>query len=209
MGQINHSKQGTPIDRPKSTEKTEAILAGAMQEFLAHGYAATTMDRVASAAKVSKATVYSYFQDKESLFASLMERLVQERFSVALQLESELWQADPDTVLRQLTTNLLDAVISAPEVYDFMRLIVGESGRFPALAHAYVQHIAQPILTRLTTYLASRSELNLPDPEATARVIVGTIVYYIILQEVMHGKEILPMERDRLIDSLVFLITGR
>ncbi|WP_416667760.1 hypothetical protein [Egbenema bharatensis] len=49
--------------------------------------------------------------------------------------------------------------------------------------------------------------MHLPDPEATARVILGTIAYYIILQEVMHGKDILPMERDRVIDSLVFLVT--
>jgi TetR/AcrR family transcriptional regulator, regulator of autoinduction and epiphytic fitness len=206
MEPFNYPKE-ISVDRPKSAEKTEAILFGAMQEFLAHGYAATTMDRVATTAKVSKATVYSHFQDKESLFAALVERLVQERFAVALHLDTELWQAEPGIVLRSLATALLDAVISAPEVCNFMRLIVGESGRFPALAHTYVQHIAQPILTRLTDYLDSRSELNLPDPEATARVIVGTIVYYIILQEVMHGKEILPMERDRVIDSLVFLVT--
>ena len=64
--------------RENSGEKAEQILQGAMAEFLVHGYAATSMDRVASAAKVSKATVYSYFQDKEALFTALVEQLAEE-----------------------------------------------------------------------------------------------------------------------------------
>jgi hypothetical protein len=83
---------------------------------------------------------------------------------------------------------------------------IGESGRFPELARAYVCNIAQPVIEVLSQYLASRPELNLPDPEATARVIVGSLVYFVILQEVLHGKEIWPMERDRLIDSLIYFI---
>jgi len=43
----------------------------------AHGYAATSMDRVAIAAGVST-TVYSHFQDKEGLFTALIQRLVEE-----------------------------------------------------------------------------------------------------------------------------------
>jgi len=42
MGQI----KPTRADQ-LSPEKAEAILEGGMQEFLAHGYAATSMDRVA------------------------------------------------------------------------------------------------------------------------------------------------------------------
>ena len=55
------------LETSQSAEKVEAILQGAMQEFLRHGFAATTMDKVTAAAGVSKTTVYSYFQDKEKL----------------------------------------------------------------------------------------------------------------------------------------------
>ncbi|HAG82353.1 MAG TPA: TetR family transcriptional regulator, partial [Cyanobacteria bacterium UBA12227] len=51
-------KKPKSVERELSAEKTEAILDGAMQEFLAHGYAATSMDKVAATAGVSKATVY-------------------------------------------------------------------------------------------------------------------------------------------------------
>ncbi|HEY9832621.1 MAG TPA: helix-turn-helix domain-containing protein, partial [Stenomitos sp.] len=68
-------KKTKSVDRELSAEKTNAILDGAMQEFLANGYAATSMDKVAAAAGVSKATVYSHFQDKQGLFTALVQRL--------------------------------------------------------------------------------------------------------------------------------------
>ncbi|MGL6341002.1 MAG: TetR/AcrR family transcriptional regulator, partial [Waterburya sp.] len=39
--------------------KREQILQGAMKVFLQHGYAGTSMDRVAEVAKVSKNTIYN------------------------------------------------------------------------------------------------------------------------------------------------------
>ena len=61
----------------------------------------------------------------------------------------------------------------------------------------------------LTQYFKSHPELNLPDEEATVRIFMGTLIYYIMLQELMHGKDIVPLERDRLVNSLTHLITGK
>jgi TetR/AcrR family transcriptional regulator, regulator of autoinduction and epiphytic fitness len=35
---------------------------------------------------------------------------------------------------------------------------------------------------------------------------MGSLVYFIMLQEMMHGKDIMPLESDRLINTLVDLI---
>lgn len=56
--------------RPKDPAKRRAILDAAKTLFLSHGYANTSMDAVASEAGVSKLTVYSHFNDKETLFSS-------------------------------------------------------------------------------------------------------------------------------------------
>jgi AcrR family transcriptional regulator len=195
------------LDRQKSAQKAEAILEGAMQEFLVHGYAATSMDRVAAAAGVSKATVYSHFQDKEGLFTALIQRLVRERCRVIFSSQdSQLLQGEPSIVLRRLATNMLDEIVSDPQLLAFMRLIIGESGRFPELARVFVRNLDKPVIEVLSQYLASRSELKLPNPEAAARVFIGTLVHFVIIQEMLHGKDILPMERDRLIDNLIYLI---
>ncbi len=194
-------------ERQKSVEKAEAILEGAMQEFLAHGYAATSMDRIAAAAGVSKATVYSHFQDKEGLFTALIQRLVREKDrAVFSPQDSQSLQGEPNIVLRRLATNMLDNIMSERQLLAFMRLIIGESGRFPELARVFVRSIEKPIIEVLSQYLASCSELKLPDPEVAARVFIGTLVHFVIIQEMLHGKDILPMERDRFIDSLIYLI---
>lgn len=197
-------------DRQKSSEKAEAILEGAMQEFLANGYAAASMDRIAAAAGVSKATVYSHFQDKEKLFNALIERLAKEKYRAVLGIEDcRIFQEEPNIVLTSLARNMLGNMGDNEEHLAFIRLIIAESGRFPELAKAFVSNLSKTGLEVLTRYLESRDELELKDPEAIARIIIGGLVYFVILQEMLHGKEIVPMASDRLIDSLIYLIANK
>jgi AcrR family transcriptional regulator len=188
-------------DAAAGGDKSEQILQGAMQEFLTHGYAGTSMDKVAKTGGVSKATVYSYFKDKEGLFAALIQRLAGEKLVTFPPLETA-----PAIALRFIATTLLDQASQEPQFLIFVRLVIAESGRFPQLAQTFVRNLAKPAIERLTEYLAFHPELKLSDPEATARIFIGSLVYYQLTQDMMHGKEIIPMERDRLIDDLLHLI---
>ncbi|MEG4166997.1 MULTISPECIES: TetR/AcrR family transcriptional regulator [unclassified Microcoleus] len=189
-------------DSAAASDKTEQILQGAMQEFLTHGYAGTSMDKVAKTAGVSKATVYSRFEDKEGLFVALVEHLARKKIHFII-LDEE-----PAVALRFIATTLLEQVTQEPEFLNFVRLVIAESGRFPQLAQTFVRNLAKPGIERLTQYLASHPELKLPDPEATARIFIGSLVYFQLTQHMMHGKDIIPMDRDRLIDGLLHLILG-
>ena len=55
--------------------KREAILSAAVEEFRTAGYEATSMDRIAAAAGVSKRTVYNHFPSKDELFGLMLEHL--------------------------------------------------------------------------------------------------------------------------------------
>ena len=55
--------------------KRAAVISAAIEEFLAAGFNATSMDRVAARAGVSKRTVYNHFPSKEALFAAIMRQL--------------------------------------------------------------------------------------------------------------------------------------
>lgn len=195
-------------ERKKSTVKSTAILHGAKQEFLANGYAATSMDRVAAAAGVSKATVYSHFQDKAGLFCALVQQMAEEKFRSStfdLRCENTL-EGDPRKVLTHLAEEFLDEAACDPQFCEFMRLIIGESGRFPELSEPYIQNVAKPVLDELTRYLTSRSELHLSDPAATARTFIGTLIYFVMLQRMLGAAATMPMQSDRIITNLVDLI---
>ncbi|MEL6930182.1 MAG: TetR/AcrR family transcriptional regulator, partial [Cyanobacteria bacterium J06600_6] len=98
----------TKTDLTKSETKTEAVLQGAMKEFLQNGYAGTSMDKVAKSAGVSKATVYSHFGDKENLFNAVMQDLVKDKFQTMMGLESpQALEQDPKMVLSAMANKML------------------------------------------------------------------------------------------------------
>ena len=55
--------------------KRAAVIEAAIDEFRASGFDATSMDRIAARASVSKRTVYNHFPSKEALFAAILEQL--------------------------------------------------------------------------------------------------------------------------------------
>src|SRR5262245_26115596 len=60
----------------RAAERRDAILAAALEEFAASGFAATRLEDVARRAGVAKGTIYLYFRDKESLFQELVRAML-------------------------------------------------------------------------------------------------------------------------------------
>jgi TetR/AcrR family transcriptional regulator of autoinduction and epiphytic fitness len=64
----------TPAQR-LTDRKREAIVQAAIAEFRTNGFEATSMDKVAATAEVSKRTLYNHFASKEELFAEILKQL--------------------------------------------------------------------------------------------------------------------------------------
>ncbi|MEB3357489.1 MAG: TetR/AcrR family transcriptional regulator [Synechococcales bacterium] len=206
MNRPTESNPPAPSSKEKP-DKAQAILAGALQVFTTHGYAAASMDRIAAAAGVSKPTLYNYFQDKEFLFVALMQQLTENTRQIILNLPRDPdLQAPPEQVLRQMATSVIKEFSQNPSILTLMRLVIGESERFPELSQTFVRETVKPLMERLSYYLASQSHLHLPDPPVAARIFAGAIVHYLILQHIMHGEAILPLESDRMVDGLIHLV---
>ncbi len=75
-------------------EKRAAILAAAKQLFTRQGFEGTSMDAIATAAGVSKLTVYSHFGDKDNLFREVVRHWMQEY------LPEATYRMDPDLDIR-------------------------------------------------------------------------------------------------------------
>ncbi|MGB7414877.1 MAG: TetR/AcrR family transcriptional regulator, partial [Thermosynechococcaceae cyanobacterium] len=185
-------------------QKQAQILQGALQIFLQQGYEGTSMDRVATAAGVSKITIYKHFRDKEGLFTAMIERVTAQRFETVF--GSLSLQEPPEIVLRQVAIRLLDMLAVDEEYIAFLRLVIGESGRFPALAQLFIQALPQKVWVLLGQYFETHPELNVSNPEAAARIFMGALISYVMTQKLLHGQEIAPMDPDVFIDSLVELI---
>ncbi|MGF1539395.1 MAG: TetR/AcrR family transcriptional regulator [Pleurocapsa sp.] len=178
------------------------ILQGALPEFLQHGYSGTSMDRIAKSAGVSKQTLYSYYSDKNGLFTALIEHITAQRVQLVW---SEPLMGEPHKVLKKLADNIL-AGIQNQEYLNFVRLIVAESQKRPDLSQLYLNSTAKPAIQYLTQYFQECPQVNLSDPEATAKIFIGSLMYFMISQEILHGKEIMPLEGDRYVNNLIDLV---
>jgi TetR/AcrR family transcriptional regulator len=62
----------------------ERILAAALKEFSAKGFAGARVDRIARRARINKRMLYHYFGNKEHLFREILTRKVRERSAWAV-----------------------------------------------------------------------------------------------------------------------------
>jgi Transcriptional regulator len=68
-------------DRKKrdTSLKRQMVLDGAVRVFTKYGFDASSMDKIAEAAGVSKRTIYNHFKSKESLFQAIVADFLKER----------------------------------------------------------------------------------------------------------------------------------
>ncbi|MBW4524634.1 MAG: TetR/AcrR family transcriptional regulator [Phormidium tanganyikae FI6-MK23] len=194
------------VTSERQTAKRAQILKGAMAVFLRLGYAGTSMDRVATEAGVSKQTIYSHFQDKEGLFRSLIEGETLARFEAVFQLDPH--QVDPETLLRRLAQIYFTQVVDNSQYVPLLRIVIGESERFPELARLFTETVAQRGKKLLCEYFRHHPELSIRDPEAIAQIFFGSMVSWVILQKMLYGEASFDLSRDRVVNQLIDLIVG-
>ncbi len=186
----------------KAQEKTEQILTGALSQFLKDGYLGASMDRIASAAGVSKQTLYSYFGDKESLFKALIKKVTTDKFQLVW---SKSLKGKPEVVLKSLAQRIYLEVNDA-QYLAFVQIVVTETKNHPEIGELFLTNVAKSAIDILTNYLKECPELNLNDPQAIAHIFVNTIIHHIMTQEILQGKVVIPLKFDRLIDNLIKMI---
>ncbi|QRM53160.1 TetR/AcrR family transcriptional regulator [Sinorhizobium sp. BG8] len=149
--------------------KREQILEGAKRVFMEQGFDAASMNDITRAAGVSKGTIYVYFQNKEDLFAELIERertRISETAGHALDAGLSVEQALHDFGVIFCTH------ISSNYTINAMRIVIGAMSRMPALACSFLSSMRMNPVTVLKAYLdrqVSASTLAIDDTEMAAR----------------------------------------
>ncbi|AZB54317.1 TetR/AcrR family transcriptional regulator [Cereibacter sphaeroides] len=159
-----------PAETPPARKgrKMPQVLEGARTIFLRDGFEGASVDDIARAAGVSKATLYSYFPDKRLLFLEVAkaECLRQSEEAVAL-ITADL---APRAVLTLAATRILAFVLSDFGIRTY-RICVAEADRFPELGHEFYESGPALVRQRIVDYLAQavgRGELAIDDLELAA-----------------------------------------
>jgi AcrR family transcriptional regulator len=114
------AKPGSRV-RMSSAQRREQLIAIGRQLFAERGFDATSIEEVASRAKVSKPVVYEHFGGKEGLYAVVVDREVR---ALLERLTTALTAGHPHELLEQAALALLDYI---EEETDGFRVLVRES----------------------------------------------------------------------------------
>jgi TetR/AcrR family transcriptional regulator, mexJK operon transcriptional repressor len=167
--------------RPKDLEKRAAILAAAKRLFPMSGFEGTSMDAIAAEAGVSKLTVYSHFNDKETLFVAAI------RARCADQVPDELFNVASGPVRGQLEAiaRAFLGLITSPEAISLHRLLTASGGTTPKLGQLFWE--AGPLRMRQSfeEFLSKEveaGELEIPD------IMRAASQFFALLKGELHAR---------------------
>ncbi len=148
---------------PKKGRKFDQVLEGARQVFLSDGFEGASVDDIAKAAGVSKATLYSYFPDKRFLFMQVARSECARQADHAI--ETIDMNAPVGQVLHDIAVEMVDFITSQFGKQIF-RICVGESDRFPELGREFYESGPMLIRNRLVEFFkqaVDKGELEITD----------------------------------------------
>jgi TetR/AcrR family transcriptional repressor of mexJK operon len=159
--------------------KRVAILDAATSLFVEQGYGAVSMDAIARAANVSKATLYAHFASKDALFATIINEVCRARMAPDEFLPGAA--LDPCAEIRPsliaLGRRLLGFLLE-PRSLAIHRVVIAEGARFPELGRAFYENGPAKVSVALGAWLARQDAIGLltiSDPLMAAEHLVGLL----------------------------------
>ncbi|MBI3708371.1 MAG: TetR/AcrR family transcriptional regulator [Proteobacteria bacterium] len=193
---------------PASQAKRDAIVNAAAAIFLEQGYWAASIDEIARRANVSKATVYSHFDNKHALFGAIVGQRCQRTLSSIL---ADMSDRPVGEALTAVGRQFLD-VLMMPGSLPLYRLVLAEAPRFPELGRIFYEAGPDRVASALAQYLEQlhkRGVLDVPDPRLAAEQFFGAVLGQIHVRMLLGVASEPPPadERERVVANVVRLFT--
>lgn len=168
MSKNNLGRRG----RPANEALGPTIVDAACELFVALGFQATTMDKVAQRAKISKLSIYRHFESKEALFSAAIAARCH-RF--APQALFDWVDGSAEEQLLAVGSSLLRTLLS-PDVSGVEAMIMADKTNQKSLSKLHYQAGPAHIIAQmeaLLRHMHAKAVLNVPDPLQSARLFAA------------------------------------
>lgn len=188
-------------ERRKDARAAE-ILEAALSCFAEHGFAAARMEDIAMRARITKGTIYLYFESKEDLFKSLA------RQSIGAQIETvtghvKAFEGNSADLLRFVLGTVGHFVTTSDRVV-LPKVLLTEAGKFPELAEFWRREVIDRGLGLFTTIIKrgqARGEFRKMLPEHAARLCVAPMLIIMFWRTTFSRFDDTPYDYQGLIQS--------
>jgi len=165
----NPTRRGRPVNEALG----QTIVEAASELFTELGFQATTLDKVAQRAKISKLSIYRHFENKEALFSAAIVAGCQQLF--APQALSEGVDGSVEDQLMAAGTLLLRTLLR-PDVSSVEAMVMADKTNQKSLSKLHYEagpaHVIAQI-EALLRQLHAKTLLNVPDPLQSARLFAA------------------------------------
>jgi len=168
VSENNQSRRG----RPANEALRQTIVDAACELFVELGFQATTMDKVAQRAKISKLSIYRHFENKEALFSAAM---VARCDQFAPQALSEGVDGSAEDQLVAVGASLLRTLLS-PDVRSVEAMVLADKTNQKALSKLHYEAGPARVIAHIEAVLRqlhAKGMLNVPDALQSARLFAA------------------------------------
>ena len=194
----------------KKGRKYDQVISGARAVFMREGFEGASVDVIARDAGVSKATLYSYFPDKQRLFLEVLKQECAAQSEVDVLFEQSGLSVEEKlcVICRKLITFFLSDF--GQEVF---RVCVAEAQRFPELGRTFYESGPKTWGEKIAGFLRSpkaRAVLDIEDAYLAADQL-AQLCRTDLMVKVLFGVETNPTEAEiaRVADEAVRTFLAR
>jgi AcrR family transcriptional regulator len=186
----------------RKDDRAAEILEAALACFAENGFAATRMEDIARRARITKGTIYLYFESKEDLFKNLA------RQSIGAQIESvtahvKAFEGSSADLLR-FVLGTVGHFASTSDRVVLPKVLLAEAGKFPELAEFWRREVIDRGLGLFTTIIRrgqARGEFRKLPPEHAARLCIAPFVIIMFWRTTFSRFDDTPYDYQGLVQS--------
>ena len=176
--------------RMAGDERRQQLLQVAMRLFSEKGFSGTTTKEIAAAAGVSEATVFKHFDNKDELYAAILDHKACSRnFSNPFDEIADKIAAKDDFGV--FYTMALNALEQHHADCDFLRLMLHSALEGHELARIFFENFITSIYDYLGSYIRTRQAdgaFREMEPRVAVRAFIGMFVHH-SLNNILWDKE--------------------
>lgn len=160
--------------RPANEALGQTIVDAARELFVELGFQATTLDKVAQRAKVSKLSIYRHFENKEALFSAAIAARCHQFAPLAI---FEGVDGSAEDQLMAAGSSLLRTLLS-PDVRSVEAMVMADKTNQKSLSKLFYEAGPAHVMAQIEALLRqmqAKAVLNVPDPLRSARLFAALI----------------------------------